>query len=158
MKNNEINLKPAVVRVRLADALNAFFMLMVAVGLVFVLLVMEWQNWSAGVVGSILSTILAVVACLCVFDVAVLLTACMTVSEGAINAGKNKYGEVMLFHIEEIAEINLCDKHGQPVTAGKRAYRNADLNFVMKSGRVNTRHFERITSKQLESIKKACGF
>jgi hypothetical protein len=158
MKNNDIQLTPKVVRVRLADWFHAFLMLIISIAIVAVLLIFEWQGWSDGVIGSVVATVLAILACLCIFDVAVLLTACMTVSDGAINAGKNKYGDIMLFHIEEIAEINLCDKHGQVVVAGKRAYRNADLNFVMKSGRVNTRHFERITSKQLENIKRACGF
>ena len=158
MKNNDLQIKPKIIRIRLADTLNAFLMMLVALGLVALLLIMEWQGWSKGIVGSILSTIVAVVAALCVFDVAILLTACMTILDGAINAGKNKYGEVMMFHIEEIESITLTDKNGQPCNETKRAYRNADLNFVMQSGRVNTRHFERITSKQLAKIKQACGF
>lgn len=158
MKKNELQIKPQLVRIRLTDTVNALLMLLIAIALVAFLLVMEWQGWSKGIIGSILSTIIAVVAALCVFDVAILLTACMTVCDGAINAGKNKYGEVMMFHIEEIASITLTDKKGQPVAEDKRAYRNVDLNFVMQSGRINTRHFERITSKQLAKIKNACGF
>ena len=158
MKNKDLQIKPAVVRIRLADTLNAFLMLLISIALVAFLLVMEWQGWSKGIVGSILSTAIAIIAALCVFDVAVLLTACMTITDGAINAGKNKYGEVMMFHIEEIDSITLTDKNGQRLDENKRAYRNVDLNFVMQSGRVNTRHFERITSKQLAKIKQACGF
>lgn len=156
MKNNDIQLKPQVIRIRLTDWLHAFIMLIIAFALVALLLVMEWLGWSKGVIGSVLSTIIAIAVCMCVFDVAVLLTACMTISEGAINAGKNKFGEVMLFHIEEIEKITLTDKNGNDCNE-KRAYFNADLNFIMKSGRVNTRHFERITSKQLENIKRACN-
>ena len=158
MKNKDLQIKPNVIRIRLTDMLNAFLMLLIAILLVAFLLIMEWQGWSKGIVGSILSTVIAVIAALCVFDIAILLTACMTVSDGAINAGKNKHGEVMMFHIEEIECITLTDKKGQQISESKRAYRNVDLNFVMQSGRVNTRHFERITSKQLAKIKQACGF
>ncbi len=44
-----------------------------------------------------------------------LLTSCITVADGQVNAGKNEAGELMVFHTGNILRVELRDRAGNPV-------------------------------------------
>ena len=91
------------------------------------------------------------------FDIAKLVTGCITIADGAVNAGKNPDGEQMLFHLSGLVRIELRRDDGRVVEESKRAYTRVNIAFVMESGRVNLRHMGRVTQKQLDKIRLACG-
>lgn len=125
--------------------------LVLAVAMVF----MHMYGWDEGLIGGIVSIAVALVFCTLIFDVGLLLTACITVDEGMVNAGKDKEGQVMLFHADKVERIEVRDHIGNVLPEGKKRYRKVCLTFVMESGRTNQRAVNLLTDKQLRKIKDA---
>ena len=111
-----------------------------------------WDN----IIGSILSVLVGAFGCMCIYDLALLLTACITFGEGMVNAGKDEQGQQMVFHAASVVRLEMRDKTGgKPLPDDLAVYRNAELCFVMESGRVNRRKVSRLTAKQLAKVKTA---
>ena len=110
-----------------------------------------WDN----IIGSILSVLVGAFGCMCVYDLALLLTACITFGEGMINAGKDERGQQMVFHAASVVRLEVRDKNDRSLPSDAPVYKNAELCFVMESGRVNRRKVSRLTAKQLAKVKAA---
>ena len=161
MSKDNKNIIPAhgngVVRIHLVDSLNTFLMFLVTVALLAIMLVLQHIGLFDNPVGSVISVALGMLFCVSVFDIAKLVTGCITIADGAVNAGKNSDGEQMLFHLSGLVRIELRRDDGTVVAENKRAYTRVNIAFVMESGRVNLRRMGRVTQKQLDKVRLACG-
>jgi hypothetical protein len=92
---------------------------------------------------------------MCLYDVALLLTACVTFGDGMVNAGKDAQGAPMVFHAASVLRLEVRDKTNNPLPSDAPVYKNAELCFVMESGRVNRRPVTRLTQKQYQKVKAA---
>lgn len=110
-----------------------------------------WDN----IIGSILSVLVGAFGCMCIYDLALLLTACITFGEGMVNAGKDERGQQMVFHAASVVRLEVRDKNDRSLPSDAPVYKNAELCFVMESGRVNRRKVSRLTAKQLAKVKAA---
>ena len=110
-----------------------------------------WNN----VIGSVLSVLVGAFGCMCLYDVALLMTACITFGEGMVNAGKNEQGQLMLFHASSVVRVEMRNKQDKPLPDDLPVYQNAEMVFVMESGRVNRRKISRLTAKQYAKVKSA---
>ena len=110
-----------------------------------------WDN----IIGSILSVLVGAFGCMCIYDLALLLTACITFGEGMVNAGKDERGQQMVFHAASVVRLEVRDKNDRSLPSDAPVYKNAELCFVMESGRVNRRKVSRLTAKQLAKVKTA---
>lgn len=146
-----------VIRVRLVDGLYVFYTSLIMLAAIAAIIVMQWKGWFDGILGSVLSVIVGGVAVLCVFDLALLLTACITIADGQVNAGKNDSGQLMIFHTEHIVSVELRDKAGQTVEEDRRKYSRVAVTFVMASGRINQRPYGHIRQRQLDNLRSALG-
>ena len=155
MSKQQTNDKPQ--RIRLIDWLSFWLTL----GLVFVLagamVGMHLMGWDDGLFGGIASIAIALVSCTLIFDLALLLSAGITVADGMVNAGKDSQGNLMVFHADKVVEIQLRDKIGNILPQDQKKYRRVQLTFVMESGRTNQREVGVLTRKQLQKIKNAIG-
>ena len=84
-----------------------------------------------------------------------LLTACITFGEGMVNAGKDDQSRQMIFHAASVTRVEMRDRDGKVLPADQPVYHNAELCFVMESGRVNRRKISRLTRKQFDRITDA---
>ena len=105
-----------------------------------ILIGLEMLGWWESTLGAILSVLVGAFGCMCIYDLALLLTACITFGEGMVNAGKDENNQQMIFH---------AASEDAPV------YKNAQLVFVMESGRVNRRAVSRLTAGQYARVKAA---
>lgn len=122
----------------------------------FAALVAFWASgWMKNIIGDILSLAVGVFGVMCIYDLGLLLTACLTFGSGMINAGKDEEGNLMLFHASSVVRLELRDKAGHVLPEGKTLYKNAYVTFVMESGRINQRYFARLTAKQYGQIRMA---
>ena len=155
MSRKKVNDKP--VRIHLIDWQSFWLTL----GLVFVLAAamvgLHLLGWDDGLIGSIVSIAMALVFCTLVFDIALLLTACITIDQGMVNAGKDSQGNMLVFHADKVERIEVRDKAGNVLPPDQKRYRRVDLTFVMESGRTNPRAMNTLTGKQLQKIKDALG-
>ncbi len=110
--------------------------------------------WDSAI-GSILSVLIGAFGCMCIYDVGLLMTACITFGEGMVNAGKNAEGHLMVFHAASVTRLEVRDATGHSLPDDRPVYKNVDLTFVMQSGRVNTRRLNRLTAKQLSKVAEA---
>ena len=110
-----------------------------------------WDN----VIGSILVVLVGAFGCMCIYDLALLLTACITFGEGMVNAGKDEQGQAMIFHAASVTRLEMRDQSGHTLPSDAAVYKNAFITFVMESGRINRRKVSRLTQKQLEKIQAA---
>ena len=140
----------SVVRVRLVDGTYVFFTALILLVALAGMVVMQRLGWFETIPGEGL-------VALCGFDLAMLLTSCITVADGQVNAGKNEAGELMVFHTENILRVELRDRAGNPVEENRRRYSRVAVTFVMVSGRINQRPFGHIRQRQLENIRRAVG-
>lgn len=115
--------------------------------------------WNVGLldgwIGSVTTVLLGIVGVTCLFDLAMLLTECVTVSDGMVNAGKNDAGDLMLFHADSVDRIELRDRQGQvvpEVSGGK--YKRVRITFVMNSGRINQRKESRVNQSRLDELRR----
>lgn len=158
-KERERKSKPPknVVRVHLMDGLYVLYTSLILAVAIAAIIVMEWRGWFDGIIGSVLAVVMGGVAVLCVFDLAMLLTACVTIADGQVNAGKNEQGQLMLFHVENIVSVELRDKSGNIVKEDRKKYARVAVTFVMSSGRINQRPFGHIRQRQLNNLRRALG-
>ena len=112
-------------------------------------------GWWDNVLGSVLSVLVGAFGCMCIYDFALLITACITFGEGMVNAGKNEQGQQMIFHAASVTRLEMRDKEDKVLSDNVSVYKNAQLVFVMESGRVNRRAVSRLTAKQYAHIKAA---
>ena len=128
-------------------------------GLVFVLggvmALIYFMNWDENLIVSIVALLMALFFCMLVVDLGLLISACVTVGEGAVNAGKDESGQMMLFHADKVVRIEVRDLACHPLPEDKKVYRRVKLTFIMESGRAHERKVNRLTQKQLDRVREA---
>ena len=116
---------------------------------------LELLGWWDNAIGSVLVVLVGAFGCLCIYDLALLLTACITFGEGMVNAGKDENNQQMVFHASSVTRLEMRDKADKPLPEDAPVYKNAQIVFVMESGRVNRRAVSRLTAKQYARVKAA---
>ena len=146
-------------RVYLRNGMYIWGTLGVIVAVAAVLIGFELLGLWDNIIGSVLSVLVGAFGCMCIYDFALLLTACITFGEGMVNAGKDERGQQMVFHAASVVRLEVRDKTAnggdKPLPDDLAVYKNAELCFVMESGRVNRRKVSRLTAKQLAKVKAA---
>lgn len=112
-------------------------------------------GWWENVFASIVTILVGAFGCMCLYDLALLFTACITFGEGMVNAGKDENGHQMIFHAASVTRLEMRDKTDRVLPDDAPVYKNAQLVFVMESGRVNRRKVSRLTAGQYASVKAA---
>ena len=153
----KIKASKSVVRIRLVNWLYVTLTFLIILACAAVMIVFEQLGWFEGFLGAVLSVLVAGFGVMCLFDEALLLTACITVAEGSVNAGKNEKGDLMIFHTRNIERIELRDKQGAVIPETKKRYFKAAVTFVMASGRVNQRPAGYVTQKKLDRLRLVCA-
>ena len=138
-----------------AQKQSALYSLGVILAVTALIIGFGMMGWWDNLIGSILVVPVAAFGCMCVYDLALLLTACITFGEGMVNAGKNEQGQQMIFHASSVVRLEVRDKNDRSLPSDAPVYKNAELCFVMESGRVNRRKVSRLTAKQLAKVKAA---
>ena len=116
---------------------------------------LELLGWWDNVIGSVVSVLVGAFGCMCLYDLALLLTACITFGEGMVNAGKDENSQQMVFHASSVTRVEIRDKDDKVLPDNAPVYKNAQMVFVMESGRVNRRKVNRLTQKQYAKVKAA---
>ena len=116
---------------------------------------LELLGWWDNAIGSVLVVLVGAFGCMCIYDLALLLTACITFGEGMVNAGKDENSQQMIFHAASVIRTEMRDKEDNVLPEDAPVYKNAQLVFVMESGRVNRRKVSRLTAGQYDRVKKA---
>ena len=116
---------------------------------------LELLGWWDNAIGSVIVVLVGAFGCLCLYDLALLLTACITFGEGMVNAGKDENNQQMIFHASSVTRLEMRDKDDNPLPENTPVYKNAQLVFVMESGRVNRRKVSRLTAGQYARVKAA---
>lgn len=142
-------------RVPLIDGISVLWTSLIVIALGGGIVVLQSIGWFDTVVGAVLSVVVGLIFCTMVVDLAMLLTSCVTIADGMINAGKDEQGNMLMFHLENITEIQLRDKQDQIVPEDRRRYTGVYLTFVMESGRINRRAPRNYTQKQIDRIRAA---
>lgn len=127
----------------------------VVVAVAALIIGLEILGWWDNVIGSVLVVLVGAFGCMCIYDLALLLTACITFGEGMVNAGKDETGQPMIFHASSVIRLEVRDKTDTPLPDGAPVYKQAQLVFVMESGRVNRRKVTRLTAGQYARVKEA---
>lgn len=153
LKNPATAEKPR--RVYLRNAIYIWGTLGVIVAVAAVLLGFQFLGWWDTAIGSVLSILVGAFGCMCIYDLALLITACITFGEGMVNAGKNEQGQQMIFHASSVTRLEMRNKEDKVLPEDAPVYKNAQLVFVMESGRVNRRAVSRLTAKQYARVKAA---
>lgn len=120
-----------------------------------ILIGLEMLGWWESTLGAILSVLVGAFGCMCIYDLALLLTACITFGEGMVNAGKDENNQQMIFHAASVVRLEMRDKNDKVLPEDAPVYKNAQLVFVMESGRVNRRAVSRLTAGQYALVKAA---
>jgi hypothetical protein len=120
-----------------------------------ILIGLELLGWWESTLGAILSVLVGAFGCMCIYDLALLLTACITFGDGMVNAGKDENNQQMIFHASSVVRLEMRDKADKPLPEDAPVYKNAQIVFIMESGRVNRRKVSRLTAKQYARIKAA---
>ena len=114
-----------------------------------------YLGWDDNIIGNVASIIMALFFCMLFVDLGFLLSACITVGEGAVNAGKDEQGNLMVFHADKVTRIEVRDLACHVLPEDRKVYKRVKLTFVMESGRVHERKLNRLTSQQLARIREA---
>jgi ribosomal protein S18 len=61
----------------------------------------------------------------------------------------------MIFHASSVKHLEMRDTAGNALPDDAPLYKNAEIAFVMESGRVNSRKVSRLTAKQYARVKEA---
>ena len=149
------NTNPKLRRISLRDPLYITLTILICLGLIAGLVAFELLGWFDGIVGSVLSVVMTLLACVCVFDLGMLFSACMTFGEGMVNAGKNDEGVQMVFHASEVKRVEVRDKGNNTLPDDLPVYKSCEVVFVMESGRQNRRAIRRMTAEKLRDIRAA---
>ncbi len=112
-------------------------------------------GWWENVFVSIVTILVGTFGCMCIYDLALLTTACITFGEGMVNAGKDEQGHLMIFHASSVTRTEVRDKADKALPEDAPVYKDAQLVFVMESGRVNRRKVSRLTAGQYARVKAA---
>ena len=112
-------------------------------------------GWWENVFASIVTILVGAFGCMCLYDLALLFTACITFGEGMVNAGKDENGHQMIFHAASVVRLEMRDKNDNLLPEDAPLYKNAQLVFIMESGRVNRRKVSRLTAGQYARVKAA---
>ena len=112
-------------------------------------------GWWENVFASIVTILVGAFGCMCLYDLALLFTACVTFGEGMVNMGKNAQGQQMIFHASSVLRAEMRDSEDKPLPEDAPLYIHAELVFVMESGRVNRRKVSRLTARQYARVKAA---
>ena len=112
-------------------------------------------GWWENVFVSIVTILVGAFGCMCLYDLALLFTACVTFGEGMVNAGKDENGHQMIFHASSVTRLEMRDKNDNLLPEDAPVYKNAQLVFIMESGRVNRRKVSRLTAGQYARVKAA---
>ena len=142
-------------RVYLRNWVYIWATLGVIVAVAAVLIGFQLLGWWDNVIGSVLSVLIGAFGVMCLYDVALLMTACITFGEGMVNAGKDENNQQMIFHAASVTRLEMRDKTDKPLPEDAPVYKNAQIVFVMESGRVNRRAVSRLTAKQYACVKAA---
>ena len=129
----------------------------VIVAVAAVLIGFQLLGWWDNVIGSVLSVLIGAFGVMCLYDVALLMTACITFGEGMVNAGKDENSQQMIFHAASVTRLEMRDKDDKVLPDDAPLYKNAQIVFVMESGRVNRRAVSRLTAGQYAHVKAALG-
>lgn len=158
-KNQPTLINPATAekprRVFLRNTVYIWATLGVIIAVAALLIGFELLGWWDNIIGSVVSVLLGAFGCMCIYDLTLLLLDCMTFGEGMVNAGKDARGQQMLFHAASVVRLEMRDKNDKVLPADLPVYKNAEIAFVMESGRVNRRKVARLTAKQLGQIQAA---
>ena len=159
-KKNQVPLKnPASAehprRVFLRNWVYIWATLGVIVAVAAVLIGFQLLGWWDNVIGSVLSVLIGAFGVMCLYDVALLMTACLTFGEGMVNAGKDENNQQMIFHAASVVRLEMRDKEDHVLPEDASVYKNAQLVFIMESGRINRRKVSRLTAKQYARVKAA---
>ena len=127
----------------------------VIVAVAAILIGFQLLGWWDNVIGSVLSVLIGAFGVMCLYDVALLMTACITFGEGMVNAGKDENNQQMIFHAASVVRLEIRDKDDHVLPEDAPVYKNAQIVFVMESGRVNRRAVSRLTAKQYARVKAA---
>ena len=120
-----------------------------------ILIGLEMLGWWESTLGAILSVLVGAFGCMCIYDLALLLTACITFGEGMVNAGKDENGHQMIFHAASVVRLEMRDKNDKVLPEDAPLYKDAQIVFIMESGRVNRRKVSRLTAGQYARVKAA---
>ena len=145
------------IRIHLIDWQSFWLTLGLILVLATTMVGLHLLGWDEGLIGGIVSIAVALIFCTLVFDVALLLTTCITIADGMVNAGKDSQGNLLIFHADKVERIEVRDGTGNVLPEGQKKYRRVNLTFVMESGRTNPRPMNVLTQKQLQKIKSALG-
>ena len=153
LKNPAKAEKPS--RIYLRNPVHIWATLGIVLACIGVIAVIAALGWWENVIVSIVTVMVGAFGCMCVYDFALLMTACITFGEGMVNAGKNQQGHQMIFHASSVKHLEMRDTAGNALPDDAPLYKNAEIAFVMESGRVNSRKVSRLTQKQLEKVREA---
>ena len=153
LKNPATAYKPR--RVYLRNWVYVWATLGVVAAVAAIIIGFEYLGWWDNVIGSVLVVLVGAFGCMCLYDVALLLTACITFGEGMVNAGKDENSQQMIFHAASVTRLEMRDKEDKVLPNDTPVYKNAQIVFVMESGRVNRRKVSRLTAKQYDKVKAA---
>ena len=112
-------------------------------------------GWWENVFASIVTILVGAFGCMCLYDLALLFTACITFGEGMVNAGKDENGHQMIFHAASVVRLEMRDKNDRVLPDDAPLYKDAQIVFIMESGRVNRRKVSRLTAGQYARVKAA---
>ena len=155
MSKNQISGKP--IRIYLRDWQSLWLTLGIVLALTAAMIGIYMLGWDEGIVGSVATLLIMLFWCVFIFDLGLLLTACITIDDGMVNAGKDKDGNLMVFHADKVLRIEVRDGAGNVLPDDRKKYRRVQLTFVMESGRVNPRPMNVLTQRQLQKIRTALG-
>ena len=127
----------------------------VVIAVAAVIIGLELLGWWDNAIGGVLVVLVGAFGCMCLYDLALLLTACITFGEGMVNAGKDENSQQMIFHAASVVRLEMRDKNDNLLPEDAPVYKNAQLVFIMESGRVNRRKVSRLTARQYACVKAA---
>ncbi len=142
-------------RVFLRNHIYIWLTLLVIVADIGVLVGFEVLGFWDNVIGSVASVLVGAFGCMCIYDFALLMTACITFGDGMVNAGKGPEGQAMIFHAASVLRLEMQDRDGRVLPEDQRVYKKAAVVFVMESGRTNRREVTRLSQKQYQKLRAA---
>ena len=142
-------------RVYLRNAGHIWGTLGIVIAVIAILIAFEVMGWWDNVIGAVLSVLVGAFGIMCAYDLALLLSACMSFGEGMVNAGKDERGQPIHFHAAAVVRLEMRDQADKPLPDDAPVYKNAEICFVMESGRINRRKVSRLSQKQLAAIRAA---
>lgn len=142
-------------RVYLRNWVYIWATLGVVIACIAVITLVGVLGWWENVFVSIVTILVGAFGCMCLYDLALLFTACITFGAGMVNAGKDENGHQMIFHASSVTRLEMRDKADRVLPDDASLYKDAQIVFIMESGRVNRRAVSRLTAGQYARVKAA---